>query len=175
MIRDPKKEALVFVITIVGLILVFMIVLRYFVIRTSPLRANADKRVENLYFSLKMEKTAYSQGEPINLQLGVVNTSSKPVKLEFPTSLDCDFIVEREYDFFFVKIPSPIWKYSAQVGELQRDHSVTINPGQVKIFRATWNQNDFNGQPVKPGRYRITGVMNTKNFKVSLILRSESE
>jgi hypothetical protein len=168
---------MVFVITIVSLILLFMIVLRYFVIITSPLRQNADKKLANLnlYFSLKMDKSNYSQGEPITLQMGVFNTGKEPIKLQFPTSLDCDFIVEKEYDLFFVKIPSIIWKYSAQVGELQKEHEVTLNPGQVKIFSAQWNQTDFTGKPVKPGKFRITGVMNTKNFKLIIDLRGKTE
>jgi hypothetical protein len=174
-VRDPKKEVMVFIITMVSLLLMFMIVLRYFVIKTSPLRANTDKSIQNLYFSLKMNKDVYDHGEPVILKLGVRNTSNKPVLLEFPTSLDCDFIVEREYDFFFVKVPFTIWKYSAQVGELQTPHSVSIDPGQAKMFNAQWNQNDFNGKLVKPGKYRITGVMNTKNFKVSLRLRGATE
>lgn len=168
---------MVFVITIVSLILLFMIVLRYFVIITSPLRKNADKQLSNLnlYFSLRMDKQNYSQGEPITLQMGVRNTGNTPITLEFPTSLDCDFIVEKEYDLFFVKVPYIIWKYSAQVGELQKPHKVDIAPGQVKIFSAAWNQTDFTGKPVKPGKFRITGVMNTKNFKLIIDLRGKTE
>jgi hypothetical protein len=174
--RDPKKELLIFVLTIVLLLVAFMGTLRYIVIKSSPLRTKADRQLKDLHFSLKMDNNSvYSVSEKVLLKLGVKNISEKPVVIEFPSSLECDFLVEQELDLFFVKIPFIVWKYSAKMGDVDTGHSLKIDPGKEKIFKAEWDQTNFKGEPVKPGKYRITGIMNTRKFKISLQLRGASE
>ncbi|MDQ7824830.1 MAG: BsuPI-related putative proteinase inhibitor [Candidatus Eremiobacteraeota bacterium] len=172
--RDPRKEIALFVILIVVILLAFMGALRYFVVKSSVLTTRVDRKVRNLSFSLKMEKEVYYAGDDVKLRLGVKNLSDKPVYLEFPTNLEADFLVQREQDLFFVKIPFDVWKYSAKVGQVNTPHTVKIEGGREKVFTGIWDQSDFEGKPVVPGKYRITGSIDTKNFKIKLFLRGET-
>jgi len=170
-----KKEVLFFFGLLFLVLAVFIGAVRYMAVRSSPLKTNADTEVKDLHFSLKMDNAVYRADEPVILKLGVRNVGEKPVVIEFPSSLESDFVVERERDFFFFKVPFEVWRYSAQGGEVDNPHKIAIKAGEEKIFQAKWNQNDFNGKQVQPGKYRITGIMNTKNFKISLQLRGETE
>jgi hypothetical protein len=173
--RNPVKEVFVFVGIIVLLLALFMGTVRYIVVKSSPLRTKVDKKLSNLHFSLRMNNAVYQRSEPIILKLEVTNIGTRDVVLDFPSSLECDFVVERELDLFFVKIPFTVWKYSAQVGDIAEPHKVKLDPGQSKLFIAKWNQTDVGGKQVVPGKYRITSIMNTKNLKVILTLRGETE
>jgi hypothetical protein len=157
------------------LVVVFMGTVRYVVVKTSPLKTKVDRKLSNLHFSLRMDNAVYHTTEPIVLKLEITNISDKPVVLDFLSSLECDFVVERELDLFFVKIPFTVWKYSAQTGDIAEPHKIKIEPGKSRMFLAKWNQTDVDGKMVAPGKYRITGIMNTKSFKISLQLRGETE
>lgn len=170
-----KKEVFFFFALILVVLVAFIGIVRYMAVRSSPLKTKADTEVKDLHFSLKMDNAVYRSDEAVMLKLGVRNAGDKPVVIDFPSSLESDFVVERERDFFFFKVPFEVWRYSAQGGDMDNPHKITIKPGEEKIFQAKWNQTDFNGKQVQPGKYRITGIMNTKNFRITLQLRGETE
>lgn len=138
------------------------------------MKSNEFKQLKGLDFSLKIDNKVFDRGQEIFIRFGVKNITEKPVEISFLSSLECDFVVERETDFFVARIPFAVWKYSSEVGAGDMPHKIAILPGKEKVFQAKWDQTDFNGKPVDPGQYRISAVMNSKNFKIRLRLRSET-
>ncbi|MEW6279584.1 MAG: BsuPI-related putative proteinase inhibitor [Candidatus Eremiobacterota bacterium] len=154
----------------------FMVILRHLVIsKQNQLGVSAGHLTKDLYYKLQIDRATFSRGEPIRVQLSVKNISDKPVTLKFDTTLEFDFVIQRELNMLFVDVPLDVWKYSAKSVPAPRPHVVTIPPGQEKVFTAMWDQRDSSGNPVKPGRYIITGTLNAVDRMESLRVRGETQ
>lgn len=110
----------------------------------------------------------------MNLKMKITNTSSKPITLNFPNSNEVDFLVYREDNWFFFKLPTLIWQSSIYNKNVKKRHSIILNPKESKSFPSVWPQIDQNGIPVKPGVYRIVGNVVTDDFTVSLTLQDST-
>ncbi len=110
----------------------------------------------------------------MNFKMKITNTSSKPITLNFPNSNEVDFLVYREDDWFFFKLPTLIWQSSIYHKNARKRHSIILNPKKSEVFSSVWPQIDQNGTPVKPGIYRIVGNVVTDDFTVSLTLQDNS-
>ena len=100
------------------------------------------------------------------------NYSGQPVALSFDTDQEFDFLVQRQIKLFFVRLPLEVWSYWAGRTPRPQPHTLTILPGEEKIFRASWNQVDNEGKQVKPGRYAISGYVNNLGERHALQIQS---
>lgn len=172
-VRDRKGELRLFAVLLALVFLGFIVVLRYLVTMTAPPLADSDAaQTEDLYFTLRMDARDYARGQPIGLQLSVRNTSGHPVSMSFDTDQEFDFVVQRELNLLFVRIPLEVWRYSGNKVARKQPHSLTIMPGEEKIFRAKWNQVDGSGRQVKPGRYVISGYVNNLGERHALQIQT---
>lgn len=172
-VRDRKGELRLFAVLLALVFLGFIVVLRYLVTMTAPPLADSDAaQTEDLYFTLRMDSRDYARGQPIGLQLSVRNTSGHPVSMSFDTDQEFDFVVQRELNLLFVRIPLEVWRYSGNKVARKRPHALTIMPGEEKIFRAKWNQVDGSGRQVKPGRYVISGYVNNLGERHALQIQT---
>lgn len=172
-VRDRKGELRLFAVLLALVFLGFIVVLRYLVTMTAPPLADSDAaQTEDLYFALRMDARDYARGQPIGLQLSVRNTSGHPVSMSFDTDQEFDFVVQRELNLLFVRIPLEVWRHSGNKVARKQPHSLTIMPGEEKIFRAKWNQVDGSGRQVKPGRYVISGYVNNLGERHALQIQT---
>lgn len=172
-VRDRKGELRLFAVLLALVFLGFIVVLRYLVTMTAPPLADSDAaQTEDLYFTLRMDARDYARGQPIGLQLSVRNTSGHPVSMSFDTDQEFDFVVQRELNLLFVRIPLEVWRHSGDKVARKRPHTLTIMPGEEKIFRAKWNQVDGSGKQVKPGRYVISGYVNNLGERHALQIQT---
>lgn len=173
--RDPKKEIITFVVLLVIVIITFIFGLRYFLKMDEPLTKTAKVQTRTLLFTMRMKETRYKLGEPIELILEVRNISPKPVVLEFENSLEFDFQVQKEMNLFFAKIPMNVWRYSTRYPGKPTNHTITIQPQEVRTFTAEWDQKDYRYKQVKAGSYIITGSINTVGMNTELQMRGRME
>lgn len=122
-----------------------------------------------------MDKTRYSQGEHITIKLALKNIASRNLRLDFRTNLQADFAVQRENNWIFFKTVQDIWRYSNKI-IIKRDHNVlSLAPQETKVYMCEWDQKDYGGTTVEPGKYIITGVFNAIGESAELHMRGKTE
>lgn len=166
----------VFALTIALVLVLIVIGFRIFADHKRGLMASSQLESEGLLLQLSMSKTTYKPGETIDIKLVAKNISPNKIKLEFDSGLEFDLVVQSEIDLKFAQIPRSVWQYSANSGASisGNPHSVNIDPGGEHEFKSLWNQRNFKGQLVEPGRYVITGYLLAKNRNERLQLRGET-
>lgn len=122
-----------------------------------------------------MDKTRYSQGEPITFKLALKNITPGILRLDFRTNVQVDFAVQRENNWIFFKTIQDIWRYSNKI-IIKRDHIVlSLAPQETKVYKCEWDQKDYNGTTVDPGKYIIIGVFNAIGESAELQMRGKTE
>jgi hypothetical protein len=172
----PKQQAVRLGVAVVAMLVLFVIGVKWYnENRNISLNSSSDLESRGLYLKLSMHKSSYAEGEPVDIQLLVRNISEKPVTLDFEHNLEFDITVQNELDLLFTQIPRNIWQYSHKYTPVAKAHSITISPGKEQVFRGSWDQRNFDGTQVKPGRYIITGYLKAKNHEERLQLRGQTQ
>ncbi len=171
--RNPKKEIATFVVLLILVIIGFIFSVRYFLKMEEPLNKTAKLKTRSLLFTMRMADTHYNIGEPIQLILEVRNISPKPIMLKFNESLEYDFLVQKEVNLLFVRIPMSVWRFSAGQAVSKKKHTITLQPQEVKTFKAVWNQKDFRKHQVSTGLYIINGTINIAGKNTELQMRGK--
>lgn len=170
--KDTRYQLPLFFGIVAILLIIFMISLHFIQkSRDAKLGTNAELSRNDLFFRLQIERATFSRGEPIKVRLSVTNVSAKPITLQFENSLEFDFVIQQEVNMLFVNVPMDVWKYSAKMVPQAKPHAIVVPPGQEKVFTAMWDQTDSAGNPVKPGRYIITGTLTAVDRTESLRVR----
>jgi hypothetical protein len=99
---------------------------------------------------LLTDKTTYSSGEPVRIQLALKNEGKDPLAFGGGTSQRYDFVVRSE--------GKEIWRWSQGRLFAQMLISWKLPPGASVAYTAAWLQKDNGGKPVPPGRYQIEGL-----------------
>jgi hypothetical protein len=97
----------------------------------------------------------------VELRLALTNDTALPVTLKFANSLQCEFIVRRVYTFvgnLFV-VPLEVWRSSYFRNYSRRPTTLTLRPGQTKIYVAYFSINSLNQFQVPPGDYRVYATL----------------
>ena len=93
----------------------------------------------------------------VEVRLAITNDSALPMKLDFPTSLQCEFIVRRIYSFLgglFV-VPLEVWRSSYFHNFSRQPSRLVLEPGETKVYTAYWTVSGLNQLQVPPGDYRV--------------------
>jgi len=93
---------------------------------------------------VRLDKDFYVEGENIEIEVTVLNWSDKEIKLEFPTSLQVDYTIDKEY------------RWSTGKNFTQAVTSVTIPARDVYKWTFTHKPEDFE---IKPGKHFITAEL----------------
>lgn len=173
--KDTRYQVPLFFGIVVVLLIAFMAAI-FFIqkSRDAKLGTNAELNSDDLFFRLQIERATFSRGEPIKVRLSVTNVGTKPITLQFANSLEFDFVIQQEVNMLFVEVPMDVWKYSAKSVPQPKPHAIVVPPGQEKVFTALWDQTDSAGNPVKPGRYIITGTLTAIDRTESLRVRGQT-
>jgi hypothetical protein len=104
----------------------------------------------------------------IELRLAVTNDSALPITMHFPTGQQCEFIVRRI--FYYVDglfaIPLEVWRSTYFHTISPRPSVLILQPGQTKVYTATFTLNALNALQLPPGRYRL--IANFDSWQTSL-------
>ncbi len=80
-----------------------------------------------------VKQTTFAQGDPITIQLTILNRSKEIRAIEFTSGQQYDFVV-------FDAMAREVWRWSADKAFIQAVTSYSLNPGKTKIFSVIWNQ-----------------------------------
>lgn len=126
----------------------------------SPLRNSVSIKHGGMSLSLKMDRTKYRAGNPITFEFVVKNTTGRPQTLKFANTIQFDVVVYRDDNYFFFHNFPLMWTYSLTTHFRNEPTTLLLPVNQSKSYVCTWNQTDYNGKQVPPGRYLITGKLN---------------
>lgn len=105
----------------------------------------------DLVLTLLVDRQVYALGEPVQMTLEVRNRGTSPLTFQFPTSQRYDFVVTRQDGTL-------VWQWSADKAFAQVFGSLTLDPGEARMYRERWDQHDNEGRPVPPGWYTVEGL-----------------
>lgn len=174
--KVTSKGTMTFVILILLTIVVFVVGVRLGVARkNSSLQGSSDLRSRGLYYQLKMARTHYHLGDPIEIKLTITNVTASPIPLKFPKNQEFDITVRKEVDLLFAQIPRIVWTLSPTKMVYAEPHVFVLDPGKSREYQATWNQIDRDGRAVSPGNYQIIGNLLADDRPEALVLRGKAE
>ncbi|MDR5684060.1 MAG: BsuPI-related putative proteinase inhibitor [Armatimonadota bacterium] len=104
-----------------------------------------------LTVELAANKEAYAVGEPVELTLTLSNRGTGPLVFQFNDGQRYDFVATGEDG-------TVVWVWSRDKAFIQVLGTLTITPGESRVYRDRWDQKDDRGVQVRPGRYVIEGV-----------------
>jgi hypothetical protein len=93
----------------------------------------------------------------VELRLAVTNDSPLPKTLDFPTSLQAEFIARRVETFLgglFV-LPLEVWRSSYFHNISHTPTSLIFTPGETKVFTSLWTFKQTGDESVPVGDYRL--------------------
>ena len=104
----------------------------------------------------------------VELRLAVTNQSPLPMTMQFPTSLQCEFItrrVETVLGGLFV-FPLEVWRSSYFHNISHEPTTLTFSPGETKVFTALWTFTQTGGANAPPGDYRALAKFYGATFSI---------
>src|SRR2546428_14145174 len=110
----------------------------------------ASATVRGGQIELRLNKDAYTAGEPVQITLTLHNPATTAVKFQFPTGQMYDFIVSRNGHF--------IWRWSLGRAFTQAFTALILAPGESKVFTERWDQRDARGRVVSPGEHEMVAA-----------------
>ncbi len=109
------------------------------------------QQVGDIQYSIRPDNSSFPGDEDVRIRLGIRNDSNTAVTITFPTGQDYLLTVRNEAGI--------------EVFRLSHDAalpSFALSPGEdYPLDTIRWGQVDQNGNPVKPGRYELTVIVNT--------------
>ncbi len=158
--RVTRKGTLVFVVLLILAVVGFVVGVRMGISRKdSKLTGSSELKTRGLHYQLKMARTSYQLGEPIEIKMSVRNITSSPIALKFPKNVEFDITVRKEVDLLFAQVPKVVWKMSESQMIYAEAHDKVLDAGDTAVFVGTWKQLDRDGKPVTPGNYQIIGTL----------------
>lgn len=106
----------------------------------------------------------------VELRLAVTNQSPLPMTLQFPTSLQTEFITRRVESLLgglFV-FPLEVWRSSYFRNISHEPTTLTFNPGETKVFTAQWNFKQTGDEGAPPGDYRLLAKFYGATFPIRI-------
>src|SRR3989442_3009195 len=110
----------------------------------------ARATVRGVQIELRLNKVAYTVGEPVEITLTLSNPAMSVAKFQFPTGQMYDFIVSRDGQF--------VWQWSLGRAFTQAFTALILAPRESKVFTERWDQRDARGRAVPPGEHEIVAV-----------------
>lgn len=121
-------------------------------------------QVNGILMILTAGRTAFRQGRTIRFNLIKVNTTNRPITLNYETSQILDFEIIRDQRVLF--------RLSDEVDFSPQPRTITLQPREARVFFAEWDQR-INGNLIRPGfiKVRVFNLADlTQNTPVSLTL-----
>gem|GEM_PF-2515920 len=104
----------------------------------------------------------------IELRLAVTNDSALPMTLRFKNGLQCEFIVRKVIYYVdgLFALPLEVWRSSYFHNYSRHPSSLSLQPGETKVYTAIFDLNALNARQVPAGSYRI--IASFDNWETSI-------
>jgi len=107
---------------------------------------------------------------PVELRLAITNASALPDTLDFPTSMQYEFIVRRVGSFLgglFV-FPLEVWRSSYFHNIAHKPSTLMFAPGETKVFTSLWDFHPTGTLEAPAGDYRIIAKFYGATFPIRI-------
>lgn len=108
----------------------------------------------------------------VEVRLAVTNDSALPMTLRFKTGEQCEFIVRQVINVVgLFALPIEKWRSSYFHVVSQKPTTLALQPGQTKVYSATFTLSALNADQMPAGQYRVIAIVNginTGRWEVSL-------
>ena len=96
----------------------------------------------------------------VELRLAVTNDSALPMKMNFKSSKQCEFVVRRVFTYVdgLFALPLEVWRSSYFHNFAKVRSTLVLQPGQTKVYEATFYLNALNARELPAGDYRIVAI-----------------
>ncbi len=96
------------------------------------------------------------------MRLAITNDSALPIKMQFRTGLQSEFIVRRVFTFVdgLFAVPLEVWRSSYFHNISPKPTTLSLQPGETKVYTATFQFNALNANQAPAGEYRIVAIVN---------------
>ena len=93
----------------------------------------------------------------VEMRLAVTNDSALPMIIRFKTALQCEFIVRKVIYYVdgLFALPLEVWRSSYFHNYAPRPTSLSLQPGETKVYTATFDLNALNARELPAGTYRV--------------------
>ena len=122
--------------------------------RGKKVTSQSPIQADSLAVTIELDQGSYAIGEPIKMRLRVTNTTSRSLKLFFPTA--------QRYDFIVRKGDETLWQWSEGMMFAQVTSTLVLEPDTTITYEATWNQITRDGKALPLGRYTVEGILRTQ-------------
>jgi len=123
----------------------------------------AEKATDSLKISVSLQSDKVTLEKPLNINLVVENTGTKPHDLTFNSG--------QKYDFTIIdEAGREVWRWSDGLMFTQAIITETIEPGERIEYVAEWTLTDSEGNKVEPGDYGVIAKVmanETKDVEVA--------
>ena len=106
----------------------------------------------------------------VELRLAVTNASPLPMTLQFPTSLQCEFITRRVESFLgglFV-LPLEVWRSSYFHNISHAPTFISFQPGETRVFTSLWTFKQSGDEGAPAGDYRLLAKFYGATFPIRI-------
>lgn len=124
----------------------------------------ARTEVQGVRIELRLNKQVYAARESVVITLTLSNPRQSAVTFQFPTGQMFDFLVTRQGKL--------MWQWSLGRVFTQAFTTLTLGPGESRVFNERWDQRDVQGAYLPAGGYEMRAVFPTE---VGLVPRVGSE
>jgi hypothetical protein len=102
---------------------------------------------------LSLASDTVDLGQRVLVTLTLLNDSSGPIRLQFPTSCQVDLVIE--------KAGLEVWSLMSRSFCALGITTFTLQPGQSIRYQLSWDQTRNDGGPPQPGLYNVRGILQT--------------
>ena len=95
------------------------------------------------------------------MRLAITNDSALPMKLPFRSGEQSEFIVRRVFTYVdgLFALPLEVWRSSYFHVLSPKATTLVLQPGQTKVYTATFTLNALNANQMPAGEYRVVAVL----------------
>lgn len=125
----------------------------YYITQVARMNEDGGQIISQPISAVRTDKTRYALGEPVRISLIVENRTGEVLTLQFPTG--------QRYDIWAESTGREVWRWSKGKAFTQAFTSLTLQPGERRVFEETWSQVNNDGKQVPPGAYNIFTQLTT--------------
>lgn len=112
------------------------------------------KAFENLKVQIGVNQVRIESRDFTVFTLAALNTGEDPIKLQFSSGMQFDFVVTRDH--------SEVWRWSSGKAAIMMLTEKVIAPGELAVHSVVWDGADSSGVPVPAGEYEVFAEVLTK-------------
>ncbi len=109
---------------------------------------------ENLKVQVGVSQARVDGRDLIVFTLGAFNAGESPIRLQFSSGLQFDFVVVRGQD--------EVWRWSSGKAAIMMLTEREIQPGELALHSVVWDGRDESGAPVPAGEYEVFAEVLTR-------------